>query len=451
MRIIKRIIDNPHYANSELDLRIEALEERIEDVREVLAYQIHYPPEKDPFIKAYAVAMLATMDHPGPIHDFLYETMQAHPNMGSSYLVNKVRNAIQDHVYNPQGRLGVETEPPRARLQTWRQFPHDYGDPTAWVEALQGILADDDIATEFLIDVWARPIASNVPERGRSLKAFAALASKLGQLGVFSVVDVGCGQNATLNQLALGLPYDEARIIRPGTLRPSMPDGITSARHTRAFNSLMAEPLPLARSVGIDKYWPADSRSWSRACVYPSELLNVQAINHYDQLTQQHHPNVAFYRGDFANFNMGDFLQNHPGPYEIVHFSFSLYQADNIERQEMIARAQQITQRYIVVLDSLRIDSQDPTKLIFRNNWLDDDFPMRTVFMDVTENQPVWREVFRWRSGRCRELLLNVGRVARDASNAPQLPLWRPLHTLARQTYLILVVCTSVLLHSTLQ
>ena len=385
------------------------------------------------------MAVRWAIDEPGPIRDFIYWTLDQRPKFGASYLVNKTRSALQDHLYFPEDRPGDAAEPERHRIIIAGrdgkplQYPHDFCDPAAWIQAFEQLTDESsasqsvEASSEFLIDVWTRPLSSNVSERYKGLCAFATLAHDLGRLGVFSVMDVGCSQNAGLNHLSTGAPFEPPVVIRPGSA-----SGKPSIRHTKAFAELLTNDTPFGYGIGIDVYDPKESRSWARSCShYPSELLNRDRVAFYDNLIMREPDNVWFYRAEFDTFDYDTFAakQAERGrdntQYNIVNFSTVLYQASNAEREKMLAHARHIAKEFIVVQDFASINPEQPSQLLFRDNWQDSPFPYRTLIWDMREENPIWHDVFRWRDGRCREMTLGMGRVALENGIASSL--WTPL------------------------
>ena len=343
------------------------------------------------------------------MRDFFGELLSIRHDIGSSHLATKTLRAAQKQLY------GHHPDYPRGFLTAGQ-----------WQEGLDWIFDDHDRAGDFTVDIWARPLQSNVSDRYKSLKAFGAIARNFGRVGIFSVMDVGCSQNAGLNHLASGVSFGMPSVIRPESQahQPSL-------RHTAAFHRALAEELPLGHSVGIDTYDPLDARSWAWSCsFYPSELLNEERVALFDALIRAKYDAVDFFQGNFADFDTARFAHLHgKQDFNIVNFSTVLYQADEADRSAMLTAASNYAQEFVVVQDFLQIDPDNPTKLQFRENWQDDPFPYRFVVRDMHEDTGAWHEVFKWRDGRCRELAIGMGRIA--VGEGYKASVWAGLDTLA--------------------
>lgn len=375
--------------------------------KDVLESQKRNPPAHDERIAAFAEAIADGLNTPGEIHDFFDELFTIRQDIGSSHLATKTLRAAQKQLFR------VHPEYPRAFLT-----------PDVWRNALDWIFDDPYRAGEFTVDIWARPLQSNVSDRYKGLKAFGALAQRLGRLGTFSVLDIGCSQNAGLNHLASGVGFGMPAVVRPGS-----PKHKPSLKHTAAMHQMLTSDVPLEHGVGIDMYHPSDSRSWAWSCShYPSELLDEERVALFDALINAEYDNVEFFQGNFADFDHGRFEQQYPKQkFGVVNFSTVLYQADQTDRETMLANASRYAEEFVVVQDFLRVDSDNPHNLIFRDNWQDDLFPYQTVARDMREDNGRWHEIFKWRDGRCRELAIGMGRIA--VGSGYRASIWSALDT----------------------
>jgi hypothetical protein len=381
------------------------LNKRLNAFKDVLDSQIAAPPSGDERISAFASAVRDSLETPGPILEFFTEILGIKPDVGSSYLATKTLRAAQRQLY------GAFPDYPRAYMTSGK-----------WAKGLDWILEDHDRAAQFTVDIWARPLQSNVSDRYKSIKALGVLARQFGRLETFDIMDIGCSQNAGLNHLASGVGFGLPALIRPGS-RSHTP----SLKHTAAFHKVLNTTLELAPSLGIDIYDPLESREWAWSCShYPSELLDERRVALFNALINADYDNVDFFKGDFAEFNTAAFENKHPGrQFGIVNFSTVLYQASELERTTMIRQAEAYARDFIVVQDFLRIDPENPRRLIFRDNWQDDLFPYRMVVRDMQDNSQHWHELFRWKDGRCQELAIGLGRIAVHHGRSSSL--WRAL------------------------
>lgn len=357
--------------------------------KKVLASQSEQPPRADARIAAYASALQAGLERPGMVRDFFVELLNIKPNLGASHLATKTLRAAQRQLYGSQP-----------------DYPQAYLTPQKWTEGLDWIFDDPDRAGMFTVDIWARPLQSNVSDRYKSVKALGVLARQLGRMETFDVMDIGCSQNAGLNHLASGIGFGLPLLVRPGS-REHEP----SLEHTAVFHDVLNTPLELAPSLGVDVYDPRESREWAWSCShYPSELLDEQRVELFNALINAGYDNVGFFKGNFAEFDTAAFHAKHHGrTFGIVNFSTVLYQADELERAAMLEQAETFATEFIVVQDFLKIDPHDPRKLLFRDNWQDEQFPYRTVVRDMREGSKHWHELFNWRDGRCQELAIGLG------------------------------------------
>jgi hypothetical protein len=416
--------------NEQRETAVEPVEFRLQKINQVLHAQIERPPQADPYIRAYALSVQSTLEFDGPIKEFICETLERWPDLEGSYLVNKMRSALQDHLYFPEARPGAENEPLRHRIIVQQhgralRYPHDYSSPEAWSMAFEAVLSDPDVFGEFLMDVWTRALASNVSERYKALKALGTLARGAGRIDTLKFFDVGPSQHAGANHIASGLPFERVTVFKPNTNQALNIPG------TQLFAHAMNVNLPVEIAMGVDMYYPIESRSWARSCShYPSELLDKDRVALYDTLIMQDQPNVLFYKADFTEFDHEAFARHERAEgradqkYDIVNFSTVLYQSTPEEREKMLGHATRIAQEFIVMQDFAAIDPNDPSKLIFRTNWQDDPFPYRTFVMDMREDPPIWHEIFRWRDGRCREMVMGMG--ARALTHGLRTALWKP-------------------------
>lgn len=369
------------------------LPQRLEGVVDVWRKWEEDPPSHDGYIRAHAQAMQADFINHGPMSDFMSDWLRANANISSSYAASKLLRAIQRQLYGH-----------------YEGYPSEFLTPQEWEKGTAWIVTDADRYGQFFSDVWTRPLQSNKSERYKALKAFGVLARSFGRLGIFSVMDVGASQNAGLNHLASGVGFESPTVIRPGTRAR------TSLGHTAAFSAIMSRELPLDRAVGIDLTWPEDSREWAWSCShYPGELLDQERVDLFNALIEADYPTVGFFKGDFVNFDDVAFRTRFAGrdTFKIVNFCTMLYQATEEERTAMLDRAAEYAEEFIAVQDFVRIDPNDPTHLIFRDNWQDEPYPYRMVVRDLRSKNPrQWREIFLWRDGRCRELTIGMGRLA---------------------------------------
>jgi hypothetical protein len=397
---------------------IRSPEERIVQLQRVLQGQIASPPQNDPYIRAYASAIDTALQFDGPIRDFIKLTLKTRPQFDGSYLINKIRSALQDHLYFPEKRPGSKDDPPRARILLSTDderhvliYPEDYTEPEVWLRAFEAVLDDPDVYGEFLIDVWAHPLTSNISERYKALLMFVAEAHDAGRLDTFDFMDVGPSQHAGANHLMSDIPFEPIVVVTD--------NGKIDEEEAQRANTHIGTKIRPKKVMGIDVNNPRETRSWTRSCShYPAELHDTQRVAIYDTLIMSHYDNVLFYRADFATFDQETFKSRmeHLGhgeqSYDIVNFSTVLYQASPEDRTRMIANAKNIAKEFLVVHDFVAVDPNDPNALLFREDWQGDPFPYRTLIMDMRAEKPVWREVYHWRNGRCREMARGMGRAA---------------------------------------
>lgn len=401
-------------------------------LQDALDSQIENPPQGDEYIRAYAIAVRAALTHDNPISEFIHETMRRRPQFEGSYLINKLRSALQNQLYVPSEH-GAHVEPARHRILLHNdnkplRYPQDFTEPEIWMRAFEEVLADPDAFREFVVHAWGFSLASNVSERYKGVKLFGNVAIELGRLDEITMADIGCSQQAGGNHLMSGMSFERVSVWPHGNAASFPAPGLT-----RAVNSYMDRPTPFRHITGIDVFDPVETRSWARACShYPSELLDTKRVERYDKYTLDTQKNVHFYRSNFAEFEYKKFKleqerEDKPSTFKIVNFTTMLYQATPEERDRMLQYAALMAEEFIVVQDFVGIDPNDPAKLIFRENWQDDPFPYRTLVMDMREDPPRWHEAFRWRDGRCREMTVGMGRIALQGGG--KAALWTPLYT----------------------
>jgi hypothetical protein len=379
------------------------------------------PPSQDMRIAAFADAVLQSLEEQTKLRAFFEELLSLR-DMGSSNLATKTLRAAQRQLYGYFPK--EEGEYPRA-FYTAGQWRKGF----EWILAEEGSMRDET----FFTDIWTRPLQSNVSERYQGLKAFTVLARKLGRLSTFSVMDIGCSQNAGLNHLASGFGFPP-----PNFLRPARGSRTPSLSLTAAFHEALNTPLPMDYGLGIDMYSPDDSREWAWACShYPSELLDEARVERFESLINAQYRNVGFFQANFANFEprREEFQHSHGHrDFDIVHFSTALYQADEADRQTMLAEAGRYAREFIVVQDFLEVDQGEPAKLRFRDNWKEAEYPYRTVVRDMHSDSDRWHEIFLWEDGRVRQLTMGTGRIAIKGAwgRHGDASLWIPLDTMAQ-------------------
>ncbi|HSX33373.1 MAG TPA: class I SAM-dependent methyltransferase [Candidatus Saccharimonadales bacterium] len=359
---------------------------------------VAHPPQGDVYLRAYAQATLDDFAQAGPTYEFVRLWLSVHHHVSSSHAITQLQRGKQ--------RQFLEAFP--------QEYPREFVDPKMWRKADESIFSDTEDAFsrygQFVIDVWSRPLQSNKSERYKSLKAFAVLARELGRLSSFTVLDIGCSQNAGLNHMASGIGFESPTVIHPGSH-----DRQPNLDYTAAFSRVLQTELPLDLGVGIDLTGPEDSHPWAMACShYPSELLNEERVGLFRALVMADYPNVGFVRGDATDFDHSALERAYPGrdQFDIVFLSTMLYQLDDEERAAATAFAESKARQFVVAQDFAIPDPDNPEALVIRDNWHGQRDTYNLLYKDMHASHRRWQTGFTWEDGRCRVMTPGLGRIA---------------------------------------
>jgi hypothetical protein len=391
-----------------------SLSESRELFRNVLDMQVADPNDQDVRIAGFADCVRANLGRPTPVGEFFDELLEKRQDFSPSHLFTRTLRGAQSKLY------------PHFPGYPQEAITGDY-----WQQGMDWIFADDFRAGSFVIDVWTRPLQSNISPRYKSLKAFISFVQEYGRLrGPLRILDIGCSQNAGLNHLASGLPFDVPSVIRPRSLEDK-----PSLEHSAALGGLLGRHVQLDLGVGIDLTRPEDSRPWAWSCSHnPTELLDPERVEMFNTLIMANFKNVKFFRGDATDFDHDRFERQFSGQtrFDIVNISTMLYQLTEPERQAVYKMAERYAEDFIVVQDFVKIDPSKPRQLQFRANWREEPYAYRTVVRDARDGNKRWHDMFGWRSGRCRAMQAGLGRIAVTPGSTRSM--WSALDTLAQQT-----------------
>lgn len=401
-------------------------ESRLGSFTEVLDGWQEKPPRNDVYIAAYAQALKGELTQDSPLGQFLHELLAAR-NIGSTTLATKVLRAAQRQIlFN--GWDAHEGE-----------YPRSFHTPEQWRKAFDWIFAEQGGIQEeqFFIDVWARPLQSNVFERYMAFKAFVTGARHLGRLSTrVTMGDMGTSQMAGPNYLASGLAFPPPNFIMPGSTTHT-----PHIARTAAFHDLISEPLGDFEAIGFDMFALEDGWEWAWSCShYPQELEDETRVERVRALMGEIYPNVSFFQADLTSFEPKwlEYQAKHKGrKFNVTHFSNVLEQLQPGEQEAMLDQAASLTEDFIMANGFLMLDPDDPRRLLPRDNWFGDkeEFPYQTFVRDVKSGDERWHPIFKWKDARMGQVTLGQGRVAILGAGGTILrrqSLWMPLDEIAR-------------------
>jgi hypothetical protein len=378
-------------------------ESRIGSFREVIGEWQEKPPRNDLYIAAYAQALHQELDSGSPIGTFLHDLLEAR-SIGSTTLATKVLRATQRQILFG----GWDTQE--------GEYPRSFHTPEQWQKAFDWLFAEDGSIREeqFFIDVWARPLQSNVFERYMAFKAFVVGARRLGRLSTkITMGDMGTSQMAGPNYLASGLAFPPPNFVMPGSSIHT-----PHIAHTAAFHDMLNEPLGDFEAVGFDMFALEDGWQWAWSCShYPQELEDETRVERVRALMGEMYPNVSFFQADLTSFEAkrAAYHQVHGSrTFNVTHFSNVLEQLQPGEQDAMLAEATSLTEDFVMVNGFLQLNPNDQRQLLPRDNWFGDKeaYPYQSFVRDVKSGDERWHPIFKWKDARMSEVTMGTGRIA---------------------------------------
>jgi len=212
-------------------------------------------------------------------------------------------------------------------------FPLGRDNTDVWQRTFDKILGNSDYRTKFFLNLLL-PIASNISERGKLLKAAVLLNGLEDEV---TIADFGASLNQNLKRLAIyeegNLTYNRVELFsRDTTNRIAVRREENST--TTSFNHLMRNShLTIGPSIGFDLF-NADRdeifRNWARSnSFYMGELLDKKLTKQFDRLAGARPNNIQIQTRDICGLDM----QAYKSSFDVVYLSTILYQltSDDVE------------------------------------------------------------------------------------------------------------------------
>lgn len=297
-------------------------------------------------------------------------------------------------------------------------FPHGYETETAWRPLFERLVIDikdrTDAEARELSSFQATyfmnlmlPVASNVSDRGKLLKAAALLHGK----EEVSVIDIGCSLNHSLKRLALyeegGLTYEPVDVVAP--------DGAVDPGQTAEFNHLTQDaPLKLAPSVGVDIFDASRDTlflNWARSnSFYPAELLDTDRRERFERLAAARPPEVGYKFLDIASPQTEKFDRD----FDVAYFSTMMYQLTAEEIATALENAHGLVKPDGLIMVQDFVDCQPGGEMSFypKEDWQDWHYSLWVK--DMAAPEAGFRKYFTAETGRVKKIRLEpaLGRLA---------------------------------------
>lgn len=372
----------------------------LEPITIEFAKQMIDPPGRDPRISTFCQAVLdiyngrnLDSDDIGVTRGNLTKILEtaAQKDNQASYAVNKILRCFQKQFMY--------------RI-TDVDYPYPPNDVSVWRNKILTVLSTD-MVDEVIADLKERETQSNVVQRYSVLKLIMSLTAERHELPP-QILDVGCSQNLGLKKLATGGDFEKLKV---------MPEsGGDNRSLTRRVNRLIAHPISIGRSMGVDLYDLQERANveWVHACSsYPSELLDLRRQREAYELVNAQVPNVSFVQSDITehlNISTGQSEFKHERRiYDIIFASTSMYQMTEHQRQRTYENAYKHLkpQGMMIVQDFVSITKG---RLRFRGPG-SDRYAYRTIVKEKNRDFEDPQELLIWENARCLRLKLGLGKI----------------------------------------
>jgi hypothetical protein len=316
-------------------------------------------------------------------------------------------------------RAVVQTEV----LSDHPEFPANdaYEQPAIWREPLQALgeryaatsfdTTDEELRSERLTyNLLFRKVQTDVATRALPVEYIMQSRAERFPDGV-RWLNIGCGimegQSYLLNKSIHDLPA------------LTVVDTPDDRAATRKLKALLERPSLISESIGIDiaDAFDANTYTWSRGSLRPSELKNKSFIQRFDALAPCHgvvddsRVQPAFFRGDIlSDSDMTEFTAVHGDKkFQLVSALTMLHQLTggdntNKERQKLLERGRELLTDDGILLISdfawLAPKARAPQQLNFYRHW-HEPFRYRSFIWDAAEPAAGLQEVLRSKNSRC--------------------------------------------------
>jgi hypothetical protein len=322
------------------------------------------------------------------------------------------------------GRIAITKQ--ALRLLPEEKFFNRAHSPKTWSELLEVIARAPAARQEFRNDLNTRDVQTNEPERGKSLKLLSTFFQDRFDHQP-RIIDFGCSQNhvlkklvfndLTVREMPVGFRYRDVAVRVPADgqvagSEETYADPILTAHFSRVLN---ASRFAIGKSLGVDK-WPLKRHQdieWVRSSHHPLQLADPTCLEEFDLLEAVRTPKVTFRRVDITDPSVTEVSLPGGRRADIAFVSAMLYQLPPEQRaaaQEVIRGSVDPKNGVIVYQEFARVDPDDPSRLeVFDlEHW--SDYTYRTIIEDMRHPGEL-QELFKWRTGRCREVQLGAGRL----------------------------------------
>ena len=100
--------------------------------------------------------------------------------------------------------------------------------------------------------------------------------------------------------------------------------------------------------------------------------------------------------------------------FDVVFISMMLHQNSEENIGKILENAAHYSSRYVVIFDAVDYDPDAPNRLTFPEDLYPRDrpFSLKVLVKDLQDNGNGVEEIFRYKNGRCRDIVLNLGNSA---------------------------------------
>jgi len=344
----------------------------IEEIKQEVAEHALHPLSGDLVMAAFYKATKILLDQDDRLLS-LIKKINSKRQMSSEYFNNLLLRAVQNVVLfslDANYPLGFESQD--RWTQTWNEILEKHSDR--------------------LIDlIVAKDTKTTVPERYLSLRFLAKILFPHKSI---IVADLGCGLN-------LGLDY--AFLTKHIVL--DLKDH-TAAKLVLQILSSVPSSLKVAHAVDRENPSDFEVKKWELSCRYPNELINVKTKLQLIASLPANQEKIKFINQDLSHLEeIWENKKISPHSCDIVFVATAIYQMPPKLQSKIILQARNLLNSHgvLVVQDFGRIDPKNPENLTFKASFAQP-FSYRTF---ITSQKLGWKfkEIFRWSSGRCREVM----------------------------------------------
>lgn len=285
------------------------------------------------------------------------------------------------------------------------KFPRDYLDPAAYEYLINYILKNEYFREVFFqFDLEYRHAQTNIPGRYKSVHMIMeSLKDELSELVVWYDIGTSLAFGPRLEISGEAHSYPHVFNTQEMTRRDY---NSTLAARTRG---MLDSRIKYREIVGVDLL-PMDDRSdalWVKANNLPSEINSEVVMRRFDRLLKVTDERLRLESLNFTDDSQVEaFMSNMTNPPDVVSLITVMQQLSEEDRVRMLRNAAKLKPKIIVVQDFAMPNPEMPSGFEFFDRW--DPFTNRTSIIRPAMSMEA-KEVFRWRNGRCDELVLSPG------------------------------------------